>query len=265
MLSIERLLHWAIAVLAMSTVSALVLQSADRPMVHGVALGRAQIQLVDATVRSGTEIVGASSPTLGGPFAITPAPPPADDGALDPVTGPLPTEDTTPPTAEAAPTPSAAPAAAAPEPSPTTTAPPAQAMSADTPDADPSDERDAGCEADLHRWTEQVRAEAGVGPLTVDPAVDHVAADWSRSMAERHELAHNPAHADQIWAARPEAEVIGENVGRGDADDVRAVFDQFMASPTHRANIVEARFRHSVAACIPSADGQVWITVDFWG
>lgn len=262
MLSIERLLHWAIAVLAMSTVSALVLQSADEPAAHGVALGRAQIQLVDATL-GGPQVAGAPSPGLDDlPAPMTSPESSLPEGA---VAGPLPPEETTAPAAEPSLTDAAAPAAAAPDPSPTTTAPAAQAMSSDTRDADSSDDRDARCETDLHRWTDEARAEAGVTPLTVDPAVDHVAADWSRGMAERQELAHNPEHADQIWAARPEAQVIGENVGRGAGDDVRAVFDQFMASPTHRANIVEDRFRHSVAACVRSADGQVWITVDFWG
>jgi uncharacterized protein YkwD len=56
--------------------------------------------------------------------------------------------------------------------------------------------------------------------------------------------------------------VAGENVGAGAG--LRALFDAFMHSDAHRANILEPRFRR-VGIGICRSDGFIWITLIFVG
>jgi uncharacterized protein YkwD len=55
----------------------------------------------------------------------------------------------------------------------------------------------------------------------------------------------------------------GEVVGRG--HDARAIFDEFLRSPTHRDAILRPAFTHGTVGCVRDAGGQAWVTANFWG
>ncbi len=83
-----------------------------------------------------------------------------------------------------------------------------------------------------------LRAEHGIGPLAIDPALTEIARDWAAQMAGANQISHRrnlTAVAPSNWL------VLGENVGAGPA--VAPVHDALVASPTHYANLVNPRFR----------------------
>jgi len=113
------------------------------------------------------------------------------------------------------------------------------------------------------QWMNDARAGAGAGALADDPVVDHVAFAWSDHLAAAGDLQHNPGYADAIFRDRPEAMTAGEVVGRG--VDARAIFDEFLRSPTHRDAILRAAFTRATVGCVRDAVGQAWVTANFWG
>ena len=98
----------------------------------------------------------------------------------------------------------------------------------------------------------------------MDGAIRWIPVEWSASMAESGNLAHNPRYDPQVRAARPEAVVVGEAVGHH-SSGARAVFDAFMASPTHRGLLLDGRFGAIGVGCAVDASGRTWVAVDLWG
>jgi uncharacterized protein YkwD len=151
-------------------------------------------------------------------------------------------------------------------PAPAPSAPPATEPPPPPPSAQPRTSggpRDAACEKSMLQWMNEARAGAGAATLVDDAVVDHVAHDWSTHLAASGQLAHNPRYADQVFAARPQAMTAGEVVGRG--HDARAIFDEFLRSPTHRDAILRRAFTHGTVGCGRDAGGQAWVTANFWG
>ena len=106
------------------------------------------------------------------------------------------------------------------------------------------------------------RARAGQAPLAFDSGIQYIAVGWSDSMAGRQVLSHNPSFADQILRHR-DYRTAGENVGRG--PDLGTLFQAFLDSPAHRANIEEPAYHHVTVGCLTDRDGQFWVTQNFWG
>lgn len=149
-------------------------------------------------------------------------------------------------------------------PDPTTTTAPAPTRSSPQAAASTTARRDAECESAMLGWMDQTRTDHGVARLQPDPQVQHVPVDWSQTMAERSDLAHNPDYGDQIFADRPEAQTAAENVGRSTVD-ARAVYDEFLRSADHRDKILGERFTHVAVGCVRDAQDQLWVTINFWG
>lgn len=160
---------------------------------------------------------------------------------------PAPASTTAPPTSAP---PTTAPATTAP---PTTTAP-----------APASGTRDTACESSMLGWMNDTRADAGLHALTRDGAIQHVSLDWSDEMARTGQLAHNPRYSDQIFAVRAEARTAGEIVGWS-TTSARAVYDEFLRSPSHRDRILTRAFAHTTVGCVRDQADRVWVTVNFWG
>lgn len=114
------------------------------------------------------------------------------------------------------------------------------------------------------RWMNEVRASRGMVRLSDDPGIQWIPVEWSDTMATRRELAHNPHFADQVFADRPHATSASENVGRSTSGD-RSVFDRFMDSPPHRAEILSTTSTHATVGCLHDDAGELWVTVNFWG
>jgi len=97
------------------------------------------------------------------------------------------------------------------------------------------------------------RAQNGLVPLAEDPVTSLVAQTWTQTMAATNTLAHNPLLGQQVttpWTR------LGENVGYG--GDEASLFQAFLNSPGHRANILGAY--NAIGIGQAYANGQLWTT-----
>lgn len=106
------------------------------------------------------------------------------------------------------------------------------------------------------------RRNAGRGNLTFDTGIQYIAVDWSDHMSGTQTLSHNPNYGDQILRHR-NYRTAGENVGRG--FEQGSLFQAFMNSPGHRANIESTAYSHVTVGCLTDGNGQLWVTQNFWG
>lgn len=234
----------ALAIAVVSTTGIVSAGVVGNPVWADAALERAAV----VASPDATRVISSAAAEDAMPLvAAPPAPGPA----------PAPPPQPTPPATE--PAPAARPATQPPPPATTApTPPPAPAPAIRT------GTRDAECESSMLRWMNETRAGAGRHLLAWDDAILHVAVDWSHEMAARSQLAHNPGYGDRVFAARAEAMTAAENVGWS-TGDARAVFDEFLRSPSHADKILSDALTHSAVGCVRDADGELWVTVNFWG
>ena len=114
----------------------------------------------------------------------------------------------------------------------------------------------------MYNQINAARANAGRGALAFDSGIQYIAVSWSDQMAGRQVLSHNPSYGDQILRHR-DYRTAGENVGRG--YDLAGLFQAFMDSPGHRANIESTAYSHVTVGCLTDGGGQLWVTQNFWG
>jgi uncharacterized protein YkwD len=99
-------------------------------------------------------------------------------------------------------------------------------------------------EAGLVNYINAARKKAGLRPLWVAPGTTDVARRWARSMAGARVMKHNPNFAAQVAkSGSPKWTKISENVGYASACNVKQLFDAYMKSPGHRANIMDRKMR----------------------
>jgi uncharacterized protein YkwD len=105
------------------------------------------------------------------------------------------------------------------------------------------------------------RAAAGLAPLAVHGGAVTVARAWASELARAGRLAHNPDLAGQVsrhvtgaWAR------IGENVGTG--SDVDSLHGAFMASPGHRANVLNGEYDYVGIGRVRTG-GTIWVSIVF--
>ena len=122
----------------------------------------------------------------------------------------------------------------------------------------------SACEREMLGHMNDARAQRGTAPLAGDDRIVPVSRDWTRTMAERQQLQHNPDYAGQVFAARPEAARAGENVGRAHGSNA-SLFQAFVESPGHRDAILAPGYTHAGVGCVVDGGGQLWVTVNFWG
>ena len=115
---------------------------------------------------------------------------------------------------------------------------------------------------DLGAATNAARVSDGLPALALNAQLNAVAQAWANKLAAAGVLSHNPALRTQVsdWT------VLGENVGM--AGDIPSVQAAFMASPPHKANILDPRYTQmgvgSATSIYPSCGCQVlWVVVDF--
>ncbi len=97
-------------------------------------------------------------------------------------------------------------------------------------------------------------------PLRLNDSLSNYARKHSRTMAAKNRLYHNPYLASWLddWSWR----ILGENVGVGGS--VYSLHKAFMASPGHKANNLDRRFK-TIGVGIVSSGGRLWVTVIFRG
>lgn len=132
------------------------------------------------------------------------------------------------------------------------------------PDEVVSSAPDAQAERRLVELINRERAQAGLPGLAVQLDMQAVADRWSGMMVDRGSrcelasLRHNPDYAREMpdgWS------LLAENVACGMTVD--PIHQSLMASPGHRANILDGAFTHIGVGVAIAADGAMWVTQDF--
>ena len=110
------------------------------------------------------------------------------------------------------------------------------------------------------------RTEAGLPPLESDDTLAEVALIRAGDLVARHYFDHYSPDGGSAFSELGLHGVAyglaGENLARNNypvARSVEVAFDGLMASPGHRANILEPRFRAAGIAAV--ADGAQWYYV----
>jgi uncharacterized protein YkwD len=111
-------------------------------------------------------------------------------------------------------------------------------------------------EASVTSKINAARANHGRHRLTTRSDLVAVARGQAQRMASRNTLYHNPSLAQQVRNFR----WVGENVGYGPS--VSAVHLAFMASPGHKANILDSDYTEVGVGAV-WANGRVWIAQVF--
>lgn len=121
-----------------------------------------------------------------------------------------------------------------------------------------------GPERQLLQLANQSRSEVGLGPLSWDESLAFAARQHAEWMSRAPQLAHQypgepdlPARAAQAGAR---FQVIAENVALGPG--AAAIHGQWMNSPAHRANILDARL-NSAGIAVVRRGGMLYATADF--
>jgi hypothetical protein len=103
------------------------------------------------------------------------------------------------------------------------------------------------------------RQAAGLAPLPIRSDLVASARNQAGRCAAAGELFHNPNLGGDIsgW------HVVGENVGVGPASDWGAISRAFLASPEHRANILDPDFDYVGVGTATDRQGRLWVSEVF--
>ena len=105
------------------------------------------------------------------------------------------------------------------------------------------------------------RRSHGLVEVTARSDVEEIADAHSAAMAAQHDIWHNDSYFTGATKRRLGAARVGENVALNrDADDAHR---KLMASPLHRANILDAGFTVVGIAAAADEEGRLYITEDF--
>lgn len=117
-------------------------------------------------------------------------------------------------------------------------------------------------EARLVALMNQARTSRGIPRLVVVPGATDVARRWAAVQLARQTLMHNPDYKNQIAAAGSAGwRTMGENVGV--SGDVDSLFQAYMDSPGHRANILNRAYRFLGIGWVEAANSRGYNTQSF--
>jgi len=113
----------------------------------------------------------------------------------------------------------------------------------------------AGCtpeQLESFMLVNEARSEAGVRPLEPNFEIGWKAQLWSEQMAKTGVLAHSNLTDGVVspWTK------LGENVGVGPS--VKAIHEAFMASESHKENILDPDFQYYGVGVARAANGRLW-------
>jgi len=114
--------------------------------------------------------------------------------------------------------------------------------------------------------TNNDRAANGLGALQWSAQLWCLASEWSGQIANTGTLSHRDLNSVIRSAAYSSYRSLGENLLRGPAAmTAESMETSWMNSPGHRANVLAGRFTSIAVAYTMTADGQVFVTVNFGG
>lgn len=103
----------------------------------------------------------------------------------------------------------------------------------------------SGIERDVLDLTNQARRSQGCGPLSLESSLVEAAGSHASDMVRRHYMDHNNPDGqdpgDRMRAAGYQGSGWGENIAAG-YDSAQKVFNAWMNSDGHRANILNCKF-----------------------
>ena len=124
-------------------------------------------------------------------------------------------------------------------------------------------------ELEFQNRINQARTKHGLRPLTLTRALSVVSRKHSSEMASRNSLYHTPLRTLGLRITNWQA--IGENVAYLNnagsynvAGRASKLFQMFMQSPAHRANILKSSFNHEGVG-IQWSGSRLWLTETFEG
>lgn len=109
----------------------------------------------------------------------------------------------------------------------------------------------------------ELRASKGLSPVSRFVELDNVAQGWSEGMAASRNMEHNPAYSDSYPAGWSR---VAENVAMrgGDGDVGTLIFEQWLNSPGHYANMVEPDTNAiGIGIALDSSSGAWYATQNF--
>ncbi len=112
-----------------------------------------------------------------------------------------------------------------------------------------------GDEAQFVAMINEVRASEGLGTLEIDLELRTEARVWADQLRQDDELSHASDLSVGItsyWLK------LGENVGVAPQDQIEALFDAFVASPDHYANLIDPDFTTVGIGVTYGDDGRIW-------
>jgi putative cell wall-binding protein len=126
--------------------------------------------------------------------------------------------------------------------------------------ADVSTITTTGVEVQLGHLVNAERARGGLAPLRIDVRLVAASRTWAAQMAREETLGHDPGLRQ---ASPPDATLWGENVGHATGDDpgIR-IHELLVASPAHRANILDPRFT-DLGVGVAETGGGYWMSQRF--
>lgn len=137
------------------------------------------------------------------------------------------------------------------------------------PAATPAQAGTIDLKAYLERLANRERTARGKAALKPVAGLRNISTNWSRAMANRQSLSHNPRRVEQVdEQVTTHWRKLGENVGYAGshgatkAELARQVHRALMKSPGHRANILGDYNRIGVGVRIDGA-GKLWVTQAF--
>ena len=122
-------------------------------------------------------------------------------------------------------------------------------------------EDDAAGAATLLTLVNQERVANGLAPVAPRDDVTAIAVQWSHLMADAQTLAHNDGYFTRDTKTRLGATRVGENVAKN--IDLLDAHRRLMASPQHRANILDPGFTTIGIGVVIASTGEYYVTEDF--
>ncbi|WP_437588493.1 CAP domain-containing protein [Sorangium sp. So ce1000] len=135
--------------------------------------------------------------------------------------------------------------------------------------AAPGEEAAKGAQGDedaLLRMMNAARASERLPALARDAALAALARAHSEEMIQAKMLGHDVGSGDpavRLKAAGYEATIAGENVAS--SSTAEGAHRAIWASPSHRGNLLERRYRRTGVAVVRDPSGRVWVTQLFAG
>ena len=106
----------------------------------------------------------------------------------------------------------------------------------------------------------ELRAEQGLTPLQINAELTRESREWAVQLRADDELSHAAdlsVGITTVWLK------LGENVGVGPVDRIDDLFDAFVASPDHLANLLDPSFEAVGVGVVYDDDGRLWTTHRF--